>query len=131
MSAMVEFALTGKMKKPCGIDDKPYMLGNHYTIQLPITARPGKIALFEGMDEIAKHPKVTFAFQRYESGETVPDSGDVRQRICEVAMVIDQSESVCEHVKWVQSKLRVLDGDGKGLLTSLVDPAELDYKVIK
>ena len=131
MSAMVEFALTGKMKKPCGIDDKPYMLGNHYTIQLPITARPGKIALFEGMDEIAKHPKVTFAFQRYESGETVPDSGDVRQRICEVAMVIDQSESVRAHVEWVQSKLRVLDGDGKGLLTSLVDPAELDYKVIK
>ncbi len=128
MSALVEFALTGRMSKPEGIDDKPYMLGDHYTIQLPITARPGKIDVLEGMEDIAKHPNVTFAFKRYEAGETIPETGDVRQRICEVALVIQQSESVCESVRWVQSKLKVLDKDGNDLLTSLVDPAILEYK---
>ena len=128
MSALVEFALTGSMSKPDGIENKPYMLGDHYTIQLPITARPGKIETFEGMDEIAQNPNVTFAFKRYEAGEVVPDTGDVRQRICELALVIDQSESVSENVAWVQSRLRVLDGEGNSLLTSLVDPAELNYK---
>ena len=127
MTAMVEFALTGKVSKPQGIENKPYMLGDHYTIQLPITARPGKIAILEGMDEIAQNPSVTFAFNRYNVGDTVPETGDVRQRICEVAMVIRQTESVCESVKWVQSKLKVQDDNGENLLTSLVDPAALNY----
>ena len=128
MKALVEFALTGSITTPEGIDEQPYMLGNHYTIQLPITARPGKIEVFEGMEEIAKNEKVTFAFKRYDKGETVPDTGDVRQRICEVALVIDQSESVRDHVIWVQSGLKVLDCEGKSLLTSLVDPSALNYE---
>lgn len=131
MSALVEFALTGSMSKPHGIENKPYMLGDHYTIQLPITARPGKINVFDGMAKISSHPNVTFAFRRYEKGETVPDSGDVRQRICEIALVIKQSESVQEYVRWVQSSLKVLDENGKDLLTSLVDPNALNYKQIK
>ena len=128
MSALIEFSLTGSMSKPKGIENCPYMLGNHYTIQLPITARPGKIAVFEGLEEIAQNPDVTFVFKRYEVGETVPETGDVRQRICEVALVIEQSKNVAKTVEWVQSKLRVLDEDGQNLLTSLVSPHELEYK---
>ena len=131
MSALVEFALTGSMSKPHGIDNKPYMLGDHYTIQLPITARPGTISVFEGMREIADHPNVTFAFKRYDVGETIPETGDVRQRICEVALVIKQSESVREHVEWVQSKLKVLDSDGNDLLTSLVPLDDVEYEIKK
>ena len=94
-------------------------------------ARPGTISVFEGMREIADHPNVTFAFKRYDVGETIPETGDVRQRICEVALVIKQSESVREHVEWVQSKLKVLDSDGNDLLTSLVPLDDVEYEIKK
>lgn len=127
MSALVEFALTGSMTLPSGVDDAPYRLNGHYTIQLPITARKGKIAVFEGMDKIAENERVISAFQRYSVGETVPETGDVRQRICEAALVIKDTESVSKYVAWVQSCLKVLDENGENMLTSLVDPEELNY----
>lgn len=129
MSCLVEFALTGSMKKPNGIDEKPYMLDNHYTIQLPITARPGRIEKIEGWEEIERHPNVTVAFKRYDEGDTVPATGDVRQRICEIALVIPQSMSVRESVSWVQSKLKVIDENGENMLTSLVEPSALEYEM--
>ena len=127
MSALVEFALTGKITRPAGVEDEPYRLNGHYTIQLPITARPGTIGTLGGMDEIRRHPRVTVAFNRYEVGETVPATGDVRQRVAEVALVIEDTESVREHVSWVQSMLTVQDTDGEDMLVSLVDPAALEY----
>lgn len=127
MSSMVEFSLTGKITTPDNIDKDLYYLNGHYTIQLPITARPGKIAVFDGMDEIKDNKNVTTAFKRYDIGETVPETGDVRQRICEVAMVIDKEDSVQKNVEWVKSKLTVLDDTGKNMLTSLVNSEYLDY----
>ena len=127
ISPLVEFALTGTMEKPKGISDKPYELNGHYTIQIPVTARPGTIKVFEGLDEISRNPKVTSAFTRYEAGKTVPDSGDIRQRICEVALVIDKDDSVSESVAWVHNTLVVLDEDDKDMLTSLVDTSKLVY----
>jgi len=129
MKALVEFALTGKMTRPAGIDNDIYLLNGHYTIQLPVTARPGTIGAINGMDTIRKNPRVTAAFSRYNPGETVPDTGDVRQRVCEVAMLIDHSESVCENVAWVQSQLAVVDTEGCNMLVSLVNPWKLDYPV--
>ncbi len=127
ISALVEFALTGKMTLPEGIDSKPYKLNDHFTIQLPITARAGKIAVFDGIDDIAKNPKVTSAFKRYEIGKSVPPSGDVRQRVCEIALVLDKNDSVQEYVSWVQDKLKILDENGEDMLVSLVDPKLLEY----
>lgn len=127
MTSLVEFSLTGKITPPDNIDDDLYSLNGHYTIQLPITARPGKITVFDGMDEIRKNKNVITAFKRYDVGETVPQTGDVRQRICEIAMVIDKEDSVQKNVEWVKSKLSVLDNTGKNMLTSLVNPDNLDY----
>lgn len=127
MSALVEFALTGKITKPDGIEDRPYELNGHYTIQLPITARAGTITVFDGVDEIAKNEKVTTVIKRYDVGERVENTGDVRQRIFEAALVINKKDSVKDNVAWVQKKLTVLDENGKDMLTSLVDPAQLEY----
>jgi biotin carboxylase len=127
MSALVEFALTGGITPPKGLANDLYKLNGHHTIQLPITARAGTITVLDGMDEIRQNPKVTSAFNRYEVGETVRETGDVRQRICEVALVLDAGDSVRDLVAWVQSKLTVLDENGKSMLVSLVDPTKLDY----
>lgn len=127
MSLLVEFALTGTIKDVSSLNDGLWKLNRRYTIQLPITARPGKIAKLNGLEEISRNPAVTTAFKRYEVGEVVPESGDVRQRVCEVALVIKQEESVKEAVEWVQSKLEVLDEQNENMLVSLVDPEVLKY----
>ena len=127
MSALIEFALTGKIDHDYGLQEDLYRLKGYHTVQLPITARPGKIAVMDGLDEIQKNPKVTTAFQRYEVGETVPATGDVRQRICEVALVLEPEDSVSEYVSWVQSCLKVQDERGENMLVSLVDPKLLCY----
>lgn len=127
MSALVEFALTGKITCPENIDNKPYLLDNHYTIQLPITAKPGKIAVFDGMKKIKENENVTVAFKRYDVGETVPATGDVRQRICEIALIIEKKDSVQKNVDWVKSNLTVLNDSGENMLTSLVDSELLNY----
>ena len=127
MSALVEFALSGEITLPKNIEKTPFLLNGSHTVQLPIAARPATISVFNGMDEIKKDSRVTFAFNRYNPGETVPATGDVRQRICEISMVLTPEESVSDAVEWVQSKLTVLDVNKENMLVSLVDPAFLQY----
>lgn len=127
MSALIEFALTGEMSLPDNMECDSYLLGGYHTIQLPITSRPATIKVFDGMEDIKKDSRVTVAFNRYSVGETVPKTGDVRQRVCEVALITKPCESVCDAVRWIQSKLVVLDEYGNNMLTSLVDPFELQY----
>ncbi len=127
MSLLVEFALTGKITHTDSLKNDLYSLGGHHTIQLPITARAGKITTFKGREEIENNPFVTTTIRRYEVGEEVPDTGDVRQRIYEVAMDIDGSITVKEAVRFVHSALTVLDENGEDMLVSLVDSNILNY----
>ncbi len=127
MTLLVEFALTGEIEKPTGMTDDLYRLGGHHTVQLPITARGGKIAVMKGLEEIGKNPFVTTVIKRYNVGDTVPASGDVRQRICEFALITDGSTTVRQQVEWIFSKLTVLDEHGENMLVSQVDINLLNY----
>lgn len=127
MSALVEFALTGHITLPDGIENSPWRLNGYHTIQLPITARCGTIGEISGVEEIRNDSRVTSSFKRYERGETVPATGDVRQRVCEVALVIEPNASVRDAVAWVQSQIKVLDQNNQSMLVSLVDPNILEY----
>ena len=127
MSLLVEFALTGKIERPKKFNDSLFRLNGYHTIQLPITARAGTISVFDGTDEISANPYVNTSFKRYEIGETVPSTGDVRQRIYEVALTVDNAWSVEDAVKWVQAKLTVLDENKNNMLVSQVDANILKY----
>ena len=125
MELIVEFALTGKIDKEIG--DDLYNLNNMHTIQLDFTCRDGKIADFRGTQEIMENPRVVSSFGRYKTGETVPKSGDVRQRVYEVGMLINANERVVDSVKEIQSVFDVLDENGESMLISSLDPALLTY----
>lgn len=127
MSLMVEYALTGKMEDVSVLEQEVHLLNKNYVIQLPITARPGKIMKLNELSEICSHQDVMSAFRRYEEGEIVPSTGDVRQRICEVSLMVDEGKKVAERVKWVQSKLKALDENGENMLVSMLDVTLLDY----
>lgn len=127
MKMLVEFALTGKMDNYNCLIENLYELNGFHTVQLPITVKPGLVQKFEGLDDIKKEKNVISVFKRYEVGETVPSSGDVRQRICEIAFVIDKDESVSEKVRNIQESLTILDDNNNNMLTSLVNPSMLKY----
>lgn len=127
MKMLIEFALTGSMEMYDCLTDDLFKLNHCHTVQLPVTARPGLIHRFEGLDAIQRNKSVVSLFQRYNAGEEIPCTGDVRQRICEIACVVRRGESVGELVRWIQSKLVVENKDKESLLTSLVDPRLLDY----
>lgn len=125
MKLLVEFALTGKISRQ--IDDNLFNLNGKRSVQLDFTCRSGKIASYHGIEEINKNVKVISSFKRYEIGEVVPESGDVRQRVYEVGMVLESNDSVAEFVKEVQSIFNVLDEHGDSMLISQLSSDLLDY----
>lgn len=125
MELMVEFAFTGKISKQ--INDDLFLLNGNHTIQLDFTCRAGRIAKYQGLDRIRTNDNVVSSFVRYEEGENVPDSGDVRQRVYEVGLLIDKNESVIEAVREIQSVFDVFDEDGRSMLISVLDTELLHY----
>lgn len=118
---LVGFALTGKMENVFGSIDNGYLLDNKYAIQILITTRSGRISVFDGLEEISEHPYVVNVSPRYEVGDYVPQSGDVKQRICEINMIVPHKNDIKELVKWVQSKIVVLDEEGNNMIVSQID----------
>ena len=127
MKSMIEFALTGKVTQK--INDNLFYLNGKHTIQLDFTCRNGVIAKYCGLDEIENNNKVVSSFTRYEVGEYVPDSGDVRQRVYEVGIVIEKNVSVSDTVREIQSTFDVIDENGESLLISILDPDTLNYNL--
>ena len=117
MSKMVEFALTGVFDASSLRDDL-YKLNGMLSVQLYITSRPGTIGKFVGLEKIKADPAVRSVFTRYEAGAEVPDSGDIRQRVCDIGLLIGADESVKEVVSRIQSAFDLLDPDGNSMLVS-------------
>lgn len=121
MREMISLALGGEISDYDGRLSEAYKLCGKVSVQLYVSACGGPIVRFDGLDEIAMHPNVVTVAQRYFVGDTVPRTGDVKQRICEIVILADR-DSVKETVRWVQSKLVVEDKAGKNLLVSQFNP---------
>ena len=120
MREMVTFALGGEISVYDGKLAQAYQLDGKVSVQLLVTARNGKIAKFEGVEEIKAHPDVVAVTQRYFPGDTIEKTGDVRQRICEIC-VLSPREKARSVVEWVQAKLVVEDENGENMLVSQFD----------
>ena len=125
MNMMIEFAMTGKISRQ--IPDNLFYLNGRHSVQLDFTCRAGKIAEYRGIEEIRKHPYVVSSFRRYEIGEEIPASGDVRQRIFEVGMLLEQGISVSKSITEIQEVFDVLDEFGNSMLISKLAPGLLNY----
>lgn len=126
MKLMIEFALTGSINGD-SLKDNLYQFSGMHSIQMDFTCKPGKIYRFIGLEEIKNNQMVKSVFTRYEVGEVVPNSGDVRQRVCEIGLLIDEKTTVKEAVSWVQNKFDVLDKEGNSMLISPLNSEFLDY----
>ena len=126
MKKMVEFALTGSFDASSLRHDL-YKLNGMHSIQLDFTCRPGRIGKFIGLEEIKKEPSVRSVFTRYEAGSDSPDSGEIRQRVCEIGLLIDQNTTVREAVSRIRFMFNVLDESGRSMLVSPLKPELLNY----
>jgi len=117
MKELIKLCLGGEIDDYNGKLKDAYKLDGKISIQLLVSARGGTISRFDGLDEIEEHPDVVTVAQRYFVGQTVPQTGDVKQRICEIVILADKDKAK-ETVKWVQSKLVVLDENNENMLVS-------------
>ena len=127
MKMLIEFSLTGKMNQYNCLTQDLYKLNGCHTVQLPITAKPGIIKRFDGIDAIKKNKNVVSVFRRYNIDDEIPATGDVRQRICEIAFVVEKKETVSDSVKKIQDCIFVENEQNENMLTSLVDATLLTY----
>jgi biotin carboxylase len=120
MKCCIEIALTGKIEILPDRINQAFLLEGNISVQLLISARGGKISTISGLHEIASHSNIVSISQRYFVNDTIPNTGDVRQRFCEIAILANKSE-VKTIIEWVQSKLIVLDENGNDMLVSYFD----------
>lgn len=127
VKAMVRFAMIGKTGFTNELDHI-YRLNGRHAVQLPIAGLPGKIAKFAGIEDISHMRDVVVASQYYREGETIPATGDVKQRIARVSLVTDVDRSVKESISQVLSMLQVENEAGESLLATMVSASDLsDY----
>lgn len=118
VKAMIELAIYGKTSLKNHLKDGLFNLNGRHSVQLPIAGKPGIISKFDGINSIRKMSQVIVASQYYNIGDTIPDTGDVKQRIARVSMVIEKNQSVKDCVKSVQKMIKVEDENRRSLLAT-------------
>lgn len=122
----IKFALTGKIELSPALLEKTYGLDGFYTIQLDIDVGPGTISVIEGLEEIRNMPEVASIIQLRFLGDVVTRSGDVRQRLAEIAVFTNESaETIVQLIKTIQKTIRVFDENGNDMIVSPLDTDRL------
>lgn len=117
MEQMIAWSLGGEIDDYNGRLADAYNLNNKISIQLLVSAKSGTISRFDGLEAIAQNPNVVTVAQRYFVGQAVPQTGDVKQRICEIVVLADRKNAK-ETVDYIQSQLVVLDENNENMLVS-------------
>lgn len=118
MKSMVLFALTGNVNSCFGAPEDAFRLNGKIGMILSITARPGNIARFDGVQEIIKDPRIISTEIRYSVGEQVPATGDIKQRIAEFVLMLEHQDEAKEFANKVFQLLKVENEKGEDLLIS-------------
>lgn len=115
---LVTFAITGKMSRANLRPDSALLEGKRI-LHLDPTLRAGKISQIVGLEKVREHTNVISLFERYQVGETVPESEDVSRRYAEICLLTDNKAEEIETIKYIQDTLHILDADGMEMLCSL------------
>lgn len=121
MQAMIALALGEKCHYSPVELENAFMLNGYAALQMCITVAAGTIGTICGMDQIRALPEVVAVTQRLFVGDRVENTGDVKQRFCEIALVAkaEQAKSV---VGRIRKLLTVTDTQGVNMLVSPFDP---------
>lgn len=115
---MVAYALGGSLKECNERLASSYLLNGKRGISLCIDAGPGTIAEYD-FDRVEEMDEVIFVARKAGVGSVIPRSGDVKQRIAEVVLLVDNDlETIRNKIREVQSKIVVRNPLGESLIVS-------------
>ena len=120
---IINFALTGKMQ-PYDEDmmASSYKLNGFCSMQLCVDARAGKIAVYDGFDEVAKLTETVLVAKKAKVGDVISESGDIKQRIAEIVLLLENDTEIIQStIRKVQSMLKVKDEKGENMIVSPFD----------
>ena len=120
MKSFVHFALTGDVGSCFGKPYNLYNLNDKACMILSVACRPGVISTFNGLDEISAHPWVHSVSKRYNIGDEIPASGDIKQRVAEFVAELPSRDCVKTFVDFVYRHLVILDSEDNDMIVSRV-----------
>lgn len=118
MKSVVAYALTGDISMCFGNPINAYNLNGNICVVLSVAVRAGKIGKIIGFEEVVKNKNILSSSLRYSAGDIIPNSGDVKQRVCEFTASLSSSQEIEPFIKDVYSKLKILDEYGKEMIVS-------------
>ena len=115
---MIRYALGGPMATSEDISKiDPYMNG-HFIGSLNFPLKAGFISHISGLEEVKKCHNITGIAQYYYDGDEVKESyiGTLSQHLCRVKMITESFEEYKDLIKWVESKVCVVDREGHDMI---------------
>lgn len=122
VKSIISYCVGGEILDYDGKLEGSYDLNGMCAMQYMINVGPGKIAIFDGLEEIRKCEYVVDIQQRHFEGETIENTGDIRHRAGEISILVERDiNKMVEAVEYIQSKLRILSDKGENMIISPFD----------
>jgi len=119
MKSIVRYCVGGEIDDFGGAVRTCFELGGKTCLQYMVNAGPGCIAVYEGLDGIARHPDVVDVVCKHEVGDVIEATGDIGHRIGEISVLCERTPArMKEMIRFIQGKLVVRDGEGRNMLIS-------------
>lgn len=121
VSMMIGYSLGGQLTDCDGRLEKGYQLDGKCAVTLCIDSAPGEIRVFD-LDAVEQIAGVVNVARKAKVGSVIPESGDVKQRIAEVVLLIENdSDLIKEKIREVQACIRVRGAAGENMIVSAMD----------
>lgn len=122
MEMTVKYALGGDILNYADKINGTYKLNGMRTASLFIDCRAGKIGQFLGLEKVRQIPEVTRVSQKAFVGSSIPATGDVKQRVCEVTILCEDNPlRIASIIKEIQSLISIYDEKGNDMIVSKFD----------
>lgn len=118
VKTLIHFALTGDSKTKFGNPENAYNLNGGTALLLTVTARAGKIAHIEGLNDLLNHPNVVYGRQIIPEGAVIPASGDIEQRVAAIGAYISEKNQIIEFIHDAYRTYKITDENGKDMIVS-------------
>ncbi len=115
LCAMIDFSLTGRMSGSYGNPEMACCYKEKMCLILSIISRPGIIAKIVGMENLRKDERILSIDERCKSGDLIPGSGDIQQRIFELLVYLP-TDKVVDFFNELYSVFQVLDDNGENMI---------------
>lgn len=118
MKTFVNFAMTGETSKTFGNPSEAYKLKGNKALILSIACRPGIIKGITGLEPIINSPYILSSSFRYQEGDEIPDTGDIRQRVAEFVFLIPEDKIIKDFVDSIYHGLSIIDNNNSEMIIS-------------